>query len=76
MKFAEIKNFIRRGRSECIGSYKSWQSVIKTKKEIFGESKVINVNFSERREWRSINNLGAKSIENQEKLEEMEEDFK
>lgn len=76
MNIKDIKQYIRRGSTNYISGFISWQTIIKTREEIMGDSHVIDTQTQEAsQEWYRINELGRKSIKIQKEEQKIQEDF-
>ena len=76
MTIQEIKQQIRRGNGNYISGFVSWQSNIKTRRETFGDSHVIETQKQEvAQEWTRLNELGKKSIRMQKEELKIQEEF-
>lgn len=76
MTIQEIKQQIRRGNGNYISGFGSWQSIIKTRREIIGYSHVIETQKLEvAQEWHRLNELGKKSIRMQKEELKIQEEF-
>ena len=77
MNLKDIKQYIRRGSGNYISGFISWQTIIKTREEIMGDSHVIDTQKQEvAKEWGKLNELGKKSIRMQKEELKIKEDFK
>lgn len=76
MNIKDIKQYIRRGSENYISGFISWQTIIKTREEIMGDSHVIETQKQEvTQEWFRLNELGKKSIKIQKEEQKIQEDF-
>ena len=76
MTIQEIKQQIRRGNGNYISGFVSWQSNIKTRRETFGDSHVIETQKLEvEQEWHRLNELVKKSIRMQKEELKIQEEF-
>ena len=76
MNLKVVKQDIRRGRVSYISGFVSWQSNIKTRRETFGDSHVIETQKLEvEQEWHRLNELGKKSIRMQKEELKIQEEF-
>lgn len=76
MNIKDIKQYIRRGSANYISGFISWQTIIKTREEIMGDSFVIDTQKQEvAQEWGKLNELGRKSIKMQKEEQKIQEDF-
>lgn len=76
MNIKDIKQYIRRGSTNYISGFISWQTIIKTREEIMGDSYVIDTQTQEAaKEWYKLNELGRKSIKIQKEEHKIQEDF-
>jgi hypothetical protein len=76
MTIQEIKQQIRRGNGNYISGFVSWQSNIKTRRETFGDSHVIETQKLEvEQEWHRLYELGKKSIRMQKEELKIQEEF-
>lgn len=76
MNLKVVKQDIRRGRVSYVSGFGSWQSIIKTRREIIGYSHVIETQKQEvAQEWTRLNELGKKSIRMQKEELKIQEEF-
>lgn len=76
MNLKDIKQYIRRGSGTYISGFISWQTIIKTREEIMGDSHVIDTQKQEvAKEWYKLNELGKKSIKMQKEELKIKKDF-
>lgn len=76
MNIKDIKQQIRRGSGNYISGFLSWQTIIKTREEIMGNSHVIDIQKQEvTQEWYRLNELGKKSIKMQKEELKIKKDF-